>query len=298
MYSLVLNALVRHINKNKINTKCIKYLKTSASLDAFWERDPKGGYIDTREKPSKTQIVREGLKELKTEIALWSQEVKEHFEFDPNMIFRPGETDIVWQFGSQDSLNEWVVTSDKDHNEGYSSCSLALNKHGKGLFAGELSTRVPKDGRIKRAGYCNIKTIRARKSFKRETFLNWGPYNMLVMKVRGDGRSYMLNITTKGFFDLTWNDTYHFVLYTRGGPYWQISRIPFSKFFFASKGRVQDRQSPIPLNKITNFGISVGDKINGSFSLEIDYIGVEFDPNHKEEFAYEMYRMPKYIVAT
>lgn len=77
-----------------------------------------------------------------------------------------------------------------------------------------------------------------------------------------------------------------------------LLQIPFSKFFFASKGRVQDRQCPIPLEKITNFGISVGDKIDGSFSLEIDYVGVEYDPNHKEEFAYEMYKMPKYIVAT
>jgi NADH dehydrogenase [ubiquinone] 1 alpha subcomplex assembly factor 1 len=43
-------------------------------------------------------------------------------------------------------------------------------------------------------------------------------------------------------------------------------------------------------------GISAGDKINGPFHLEIDYIGLEFDPSHKESFAYEMYRMPRYIV--
>lgn len=172
MFPIALNTLIRHVSKNnKINAECIKYLKTSASLGAFWEKDEKGGYVDTREKPSKTQIVREGLKELKTEIALWSQEVKEHFEFDPNMIFRPGETDIMWQFGTQESLGEWVVTSDKDHNEGYSSCSLTLNKHGKGLFAGDLSTQVPKDGRIKRAGYCNIKTVRARVSILGYTLL-------------------------------------------------------------------------------------------------------------------------------
>lgn len=63
------------------------------------------------------------------------------------------------------------------------------------------------------------------KSFKRETYLDWTPYNMLVMKVRGDGRSYFLNISTKGYFDISWNDTYHYVLYTRGGPYWQITRV-------------------------------------------------------------------------
>lgn len=158
---------------------------------------------------------------------------------------------------------------------------------------------------------------------------------MLVLKVRGDGRSYLLNISTRGYFDVMWNDMYHYVLFTRGGPYWQYTKvcshfrqyqrvwssilftinidylainlwfklnlllqIPFSKFFLASKGRVQDKQYPIPLNKITNFGISAGDKIPGSFSLEIDYVGVEFDPNHHEDFAYEMYNTGKYIAAT
>lgn len=39
----------------------------------------------------------------------------------------------------------------------------------------------------------------------------------------------------------------------------------------------------------------MGDKITGPFSLEIQYIGMEFDPNHTEEFAYEMYATDKYI---
>lgn len=72
-------------------------------------------------------------------------------------------------------------------------------------------------------------------------------------------------------------------------------QIPFSKFFKSSKGRIQDRQNPLPRDKVTSFGISAGDRFDGSFQLEIDYIGVEFDPNHTEEFAYEMYELPKYI---
>lgn len=284
--------------KLKLNYVQKLELHISAPLNAFWERDEKGGYADNRKLPPRTQMIRDGFKELKHEIALWSQEMKEKFECDPILDYRAGETDIVWNFESPNALQQWVTTSDSDHNEGHSKCDLVVNKYGKGLFTGFLNTDVPDDGRIKRAGYCNMRTLRARKSFKRDSFLEWSPYNMLVMKVRGDGRSYMLNITTKGRFDLTWNDTYHYVLYTRGGPYWQVSKIPFSKFFFTSKGRIQDRQFPIPLNRVTHFGISVGDKIKGGFSLEIDYIGLEYNPNHTEEFAYEMYQAEKFIVAT
>lgn len=63
------------------------------------------------------------------------------------------------------------------------------------------------------------------KSFKREAHLEWSLYNMLVMKIRGDGRSYLININTRGTWDITWNDMYQYVLYTRGGPYWQIARV-------------------------------------------------------------------------
>lgn len=72
-------------------------------------------------------------------------------------------------------------------------------------------------------------------------------------------------------------------------------QIPFSKFIMASKGRVQDFQDRIPLNKIASFQIGAA-KIDGPFCLEIDYIGLERDPfKGKEDFAYEMYKIPKFI---
>lgn len=65
------------------------------------------------------------------------------------------------------------------------------------------------------------------KSFKREATYNWNLYNTIVLKVRGDGRSYLLNISCEGYYDITWNDIYHYALYTRGGPYWQIAKVSY-----------------------------------------------------------------------
>lgn len=50
---------------------------------------------------------------------------------------------------------------------------------------------------------------------------------MLVIKLRGDGRAYLLNIASEGQYDLWWNDIFHYVLYTRGGPHWQIAKVSF-----------------------------------------------------------------------
>lgn len=143
--------------------------------------------------------------------------------------------------------------------------------------------------------------------------MDWSQYNHIVMRVRGDGRSYVLNLSTAGFYDITWNDVYHYIIFTRGGPYWQfikvkaqkntiqvgikfISRfqIPFSKFVMGSKGRLQDFQTRLPLHQIASVGIAAA-KVDGPFSLEVDYIGLECDDTFQEDFAYEMYRVPKYI---
>ncbi|XP_044747090.1 complex I intermediate-associated protein 30, mitochondrial [Coccinella septempunctata] len=272
----------------------------SPSLCEFWIRDEKGGYSGKHEElPPLTKRIPQGFKELKEEIELYKKELYEDFFWlNTPLIVRPGEIDIIWKFGKESSLDTWVTSSDSDHNEGFSKCELMLTKDGNGLFSGELNKRVPKDGKIARAGYCNMKTKTFRKSFKRQKYLDWTAYNVLNMKVRGDGRSYFLNIGNKGYFDLSWNDMYHYPLYTRGGPYWQIVRIPFSKFFLSSRGRIQDKQFAIDLSKISSFSITMADKVDGPFSLEIEYIGLENDPYHRESFAYEMYQLDGNIAAS
>lgn len=197
-------------------------------------------------------------------------------------------------------FDKWIPTADSDHNQGTSKAFFEQSLAGHGVFRGNVTSEMKVDGRIKRAGYCNIKSMRARKSFKREAYLDWSFYNMMVIKARGDGRTYLLNIACEGYYDNTWNDVYHYVLHTRGGPHWQTTTIPFSKFFLASKGRVQDKQFPLPSNKVTSVGISVSSRggFDGNFNLELDYIGLQFDPDHTEVFAYEMYKQDKYIVNT
>ena len=86
-----------------------------------------------------------------------------HFSFDVRFgvqdLPKPGEERLAFDFDSAAKLDEWVCSCDSTWGEGYSQASLAEspNAKGKALFSGVLDTKVPKDGRIHRAGYAGIK---------------------------------------------------------------------------------------------------------------------------------------------
>ncbi|GCC21292.1 hypothetical protein chiPu_0019759, partial [Chiloscyllium punctatum] len=115
-------------------------------------------------------------------------------------------------------------------------------------------------------------------------------FNTLHIRLRGDGRPWMVNISSEMYFSHQKDDLYSYFLFTRGGPYWQDVKIPFSKFFLSSRGRIQDNQHPLWLDKISTIGFTLGDKVDGPFQLEIDFIAVYNDRAHTEEFAYETYK--------
>lgn len=164
---------------------CHRQIFTSPVQYLFYEKSKKGNYDKhTADKIPKKQLVLDGLKLLKEEIKLWKEEAVEKLKMDPIMIYRPGEIDAAFKFTSQQELDKWVVSADSDHNEGFSTAKFEMSQCGYGLFSGNVQSLVPKDGRVFRAGYCNIKSMRARKSFKRETYYDWTMYNTLGKSCR------------------------------------------------------------------------------------------------------------------
>jgi NADH dehydrogenase [ubiquinone] 1 alpha subcomplex assembly factor 1 len=70
-------------------------------------------------------------------------------------------------------------------------------------------------------------------------------------------------------------------------------QIPFSKFFLATHARIQDKQFPVKDGgRISSIGITMCDKIDGPFQLEMEWIGVYHDVTHFERFAYENFDTP------
>ncbi|KAK2581722.1 hypothetical protein KPH14_002206 [Odynerus spinipes] len=143
----------------------------------------------SEEKLSLLQRAKKGYFQLKEEFKLYMKETKDRITPTNQKSFAEhNEIKVIWRFdGSPNCLDPWLTVCDSDYNEGYSTCKLDFTPEGKAIFSGNLDYRVPKDGKIQHAGYAALRTVRFRKSFKREARLNWEIYNHLVMRVRGDG---------------------------------------------------------------------------------------------------------------
>ncbi|XP_029324224.1 complex I intermediate-associated protein 30, mitochondrial [Mus caroli] len=168
---------------------------------------------------------------------------------------------VVWQFREKEDLDKWIVTSDKTIG-GRSEIFLKMSKNNRSaLLYGTLSSEPPQDGDSRQSGYC-----------------------AMISRIPRVGVACSQQDTE---FIQRKNQMYSYFMFTRGGPYWQEVKIPFSKFFFSNQGRVRDVQGPLVLDKISSIGFTLSDKVDGPFFLEIDFIGVFTDPAHTEEFAYE-----------
>ncbi|XP_033844698.1 complex I intermediate-associated protein 30, mitochondrial [Periophthalmus magnuspinnatus] len=234
-----------------------------------------------------------GLKGIKKNFALLKKEFVERWvgpEGKPIIEHMLEQNRVVWEFRGAESLEEWTVSSDREIG-GQSEAYVKLGRNNNTcLLYGTLRSTPPRDGETRYSGYCTMRSKQQLASFDRKKHFDWTSFNTLHLRVRGDGRPWMINISCETFFAHQKDDIYNYFLYTRGGPYWQDVKLPFSKFFLTHRGRIQDDQHCLWLDKVNTIGFTLGDKVDGPFQLEIDFIGVCKDYAHTEEFAYEVYK--------
>ncbi|OWF37584.1 complex I intermediate-associated protein 30, mitochondrial [Mizuhopecten yessoensis] len=200
-------------------------IQTATSVNLF-DVDKKGGYRNDLTDNSRKHII-DTAKSWRGELKKFRNELKDilHLRHLDRWNQGHGTYDYLWKFGGQQSIENWTLTADRDNLEGKSSANLTVSKDNNALFHGYLCQEVPQDGVSKSAGYCNIRSPSNYISFRRKQVIeDIGCYTHLVMRVRGDGRPYFINLMMKRTFDITWADQYNYNLYTRGGPYWQTAK--------------------------------------------------------------------------
>lgn len=101
---------------------------TSKCTSLFYESPDKDGYYqksDEEKEWEKLSFKKRLLLEfqlLTTGVKEWVTQLKDESIRGPRMSYGEGEVDLVWRFtGDANELKEWVVTTDKDNNIGFSS---------------------------------------------------------------------------------------------------------------------------------------------------------------------------------
>lgn len=170
---------------------------------------------------------------------------------------------------------KWVFRYDKGDNSSWQS--LNDNVMG-GISTGE--NFVTEKNTLKFEGYLSLENNGGFASIRSERSLhNLKEFDTLVMKIKGDGREYYMNLHTD--------------VYIPAGSYWakfktfpnkwMEIRIPLSSFIATSFGRQIPFYPRLNKSKIRRFGFIIADKKTGKFGLEVDWIKAVRNGNGQQE---------------
>lgn len=147
---------------------------------------------------------------------------------------------------------EWIIVND-DVMGGLSSSRFEDNEEGFATFEGELSLE-------NNGGFASVRALAP------EGVL--ADRSALVLRVRGDGRTYQVRLRTDRRFD---GIAYMAEFATVEGE-WQEVRTPLSDFQPTFRGRRPAGAQPLSPAKVQQIGLLLADKRPGAFRLDVDWI--------------------------
>jgi monofunctional biosynthetic peptidoglycan transglycosylase len=160
---------------------------------------------------------------------------------------------ILFEFGKTDLANEWQTVNDGVMG-GISQGQIKITTEKTMEFYGRLSLE-------NNGGFASFRS--------KSKNLNLKKGDTLVLRARGEGREYSLNLYPQRHLTAF---SYRAMFATKKDEWIEV-RIPMDKFVATSYGQVVN-DSLLDPKVIDGLGILIGDKKPGSFRLEIEWIKV------------------------
>jgi len=158
---------------------------------------------------------------------------------------------VIVDFTEADAV-PWVIVNDGVMG-GRSTSDLELTEEGTGLFTGFLSLENNGGFASTRAAFDSM---------------DLSPYEGVIVRARGDGRTYQLRFRTDGSFD---GVAYRAEFETEPDS-WVEARLPFESFRPSFRGWAPPGAGPLDPARIRQMGFLLGDKKEGPFRLEIAWV--------------------------
>jgi hypothetical protein len=160
---------------------------------------------------------------------------------------------MLFDFDSEAACNLWMPVNDVVMG-GVSHSKLEYIGASTGAFSGIVSLKNS-------GGFASVRTM--------TSLYDLGRYKGVMVRVRGDGKQYKMNLKTEAILD----GVQYQAAFAPPQGVWSEVMLPFSKFLPMFRG-ARARLSPsLDTHSIHSFGFLISDKQEGAFRMEIDWIG-------------------------
>lgn len=150
--------------------------------------------------------------------------------------------------------NQWRIVNDGVMG-GLSSSNVNLNEDNKIVFKGNVSLE-------NNGGFASLRS--PVKNYNFEKFYG------IELKIKGDGKRYSISMKETTYF----TGYFYTTSFETKKDEWLTIKIPFDEFKLYYYGKETSSTKNIPLNKIKEISLLIGDKQKGGFIAEVDYIKV------------------------
>lgn len=158
----------------------------------------------------------------------------------------------IYDFDETSRINEWQIINDGVMG-GVSEGNIHLNELGNGVFSGLVSTE-------NNGGFSSLR-------YRFESLKATG-LNRLVIRVKGDGKRYQFRIKDKV------ENRHAFISYFKSTGEWQLVELSLSDMYPTFRGRRLEMAN-FCHDTIEEVAFLIGNGVNESFQLEIDYIKID-----------------------
>jgi NADH dehydrogenase [ubiquinone] 1 alpha subcomplex assembly factor 1 len=161
---------------------------------------------------------------------------------------------ILFDFSSADAAKNWQSVNDNVMG-GVSEGRFQISDQKTMTFFGKLSLE-------NNGGFASVRTK------SKKLGLNQG--DVLVAKVRGDGREYQMNLYVPTFRIAY---SYRSVFQTKKDEWIEVE-LPLDKFVATSFGQVVKNARQVEPGSVNSLGFLLSDKKAGPFRLEVEWLQV------------------------
>ncbi|EFX03293.1 FAD dependent oxidoreductase superfamily [Grosmannia clavigera kw1407] len=183
------------------------------------------------------------------------------------------------------SLDDCKIMTD-DEIGGFSTAQIdwvpsTSSSAGYVRFHGSISTRLPDDRPdVKRTGYAAWRTADRLPTVFGRSVWNVDSYAYLAMRVRSDGRSYLINVQTDSIVAPT--DLHQHRLFARRPGQWETVVVPWGDFVRTNHGFVVEPQTELLRQRLRSVGLGLTDRVPGPFELCIAGLWATNNPEEAE----------------